>query len=257
MITGGRRVYGLGAVVLGVPALAIGKFEAMGLPVPTHGPAAHVAACACAVLLIVAGVAANLPRVAPAGCLAIAAFFTLWMLGLHLPDAFVHPTTWVSWEVVAEKAAMALGGLLTYALLTGVSDARAAAIARIARPAFGVCLVVFGVSEFVYVKFTASLVPAWLPPSQVAWAYATGVAHIAAGLAILSGVRALLAAILLTAMYLGFQALVHLPRVIADPANVGAWSENGVNLLLTGAAWALADALVARRVLADAHRAMD
>ena len=44
------------------------------------------------------------------------------------------------------------------------------------------------------------MLPQWLPPTQEFWAYATGVAHIAAGLAILTGVQARPAAILLTAM---------------------------------------------------------
>jgi uncharacterized membrane protein YphA (DoxX/SURF4 family) len=108
---------------------------------------------------------------------------------------------------------------------------------------FGACLIVFGISEFVYAAFTASLVPAWLPPSQLFWAWVTGICQIAAGLALLSGVKARLAAILLTAMYLVFTLIVHLPRVIADPSAIGAWSENGVNLVLMGAAWVLVDAL--------------
>jgi hypothetical protein len=39
-------------------------------------------------------------------------------------------------------------------------------------------------------NLTAPLVPKWLPPSQELWAYATGVDHIAAGVAILTGVQA-------------------------------------------------------------------
>ena len=165
------------------------------------------------------------------------------MLALHLPIALAKPATWVSWEGVAETAVSALGGVVAYALAPGVSEARAAAIVRIVRPLFGIGLLVFGVSEFVYAKFTASMVPGWLPPSQLFWTYATGTAQIAAGLAIVSGVRARLAAILLTAMYVSFSLVVHLPRLIASPASHGSWAENGVNLILAGAAWGLADAL--------------
>ena len=67
---------------------------------------------------------------------------------------------WVSWQAVAESMAMALGGVLAYAQIlagetSGVSEPRAAAITRIARLLFGVCLLVFGTSHFVYAKFTA------------------------------------------------------------------------------------------------------
>ncbi|HST36075.1 MAG TPA: DoxX family membrane protein, partial [Allosphingosinicella sp.] len=87
----------------------------------------------------------------------------------------------------------------------------------------------------------------WLPPSQLFWTYATGAAQIAAGLAILSGVQARPAAILLTAMYLVFALLVHLPRLIAEPSGAGVLAENGVNLVLAGAAWVLAETLVRAR----------
>ena len=66
---------------------------------------------------------------------------------------------------------------------------------------------------------------------------------IAAGLAILTGVQARLAAILLTAMYASFTPLVHLPLVMADPSSHFNWSENALNLALTGVAWVVADSL--------------
>ena len=121
---------------------------------------------------------------------------------------------------------------------------------RVVRPLFGACLIVFGISELVYAGFTAAMVPAWLPPSGLFWAYATGACQIAAGLAVLSGIQARLAAILVTIMYLGFSLLVHLPRVLADPSGAMAWAENGTNLVLAGAAWLLADSL--RRAQAPA-----
>ena len=46
----------------------------------------------------------------------------------------------------------------------------------------------FGIAHFVYMDLTVPLVPKWLPPNVRFWAVATGVFHIAAGLAIVSGV---------------------------------------------------------------------
>jgi uncharacterized membrane protein YphA (DoxX/SURF4 family) len=242
-MTIGRHVYGLAAIALGVPGLIYGDFAAIGLPVPALVPGYPILVYASAGLLVLAGLAINLARSAAIASLVLAAFFAAWLLALHLPHAAAEPMVWVSWEAVAETLVMALGGALAYALTQGAGPPRAAAIVRIARPMFGLCLIVFGTSEFVYAGFTASLVPAWLPPSQLFWTYLTGAAQIAAGLAIASGIRARLAAILLTAMYLAFGLLVHLPRVIADPSAAGRWAENGVNLVLAGAAWLLVDAL--------------
>jgi uncharacterized membrane protein YphA (DoxX/SURF4 family) len=238
----GARVYGLGAVALGIPGLILGKFGAMGLALPAS-MASRPLAMVLAAYLILAGLALNLKRTAAVGALALAAVFGLRVLALELPRAIAAPTTWVSWEVVAEPLVMALGGLLAFLLVRDRRTDRAAMLAHVLPRIFGACLIVFGISEFVYAAFTASLVPAWLPPSQLFWAWVTGICQIAAGLALLSGVKARLAAILLTAMYLVFTLIVHLPRVIADPSAIGAWSENGVNLVLMGAAWVLVDAL--------------
>jgi hypothetical protein len=54
------------------------------------------------------------------------------------------------------------------------------------------------------------------PPTQEFWAYATGVGHVAAVVAILTGMQARLAAVLLTAMFASFTPLVHLPILVAN-----------------------------------------
>ena len=239
MIAIGRRVYGLGAVVLGAAGLAYGAFAPVWLPVPAHLPGYPVLAYAAAALLVLAGLAINAPRVAGPAALALAALFGGSMLATYAPYMLAKPGNWGVWQGVAESTAMALGGVLAWAMAPGAGER--AAVARIARLAFGLCLLVFGASHFVYLKLTASMVPVWLPPSQVFWAGATGVAQIAAGLAMLSGVQARLAAILLTGMYLAFGVLVHIPSVLADAHSQDNWAENGINLVLAGAAWSLAD----------------
>jgi uncharacterized membrane protein YphA (DoxX/SURF4 family) len=243
MITVGRRVYSLGVISLGIVELAYGGFAEVWLPVSAHTPGYHLLAYAAAGVLILGGLAINAPRVAAIAGLVLAALFASTMLVLELPPALAKPAVWGGWQAVAESTAMALGGVLACALSPNMGEVRAATLARIARLAFGVCLLIFGVSHFVYARFTASMVPAWLPPSQIVWAYATGVAQLAAGLAMFTGIQARLAAILLTAMYVIFGLLVHLPSVMADPSSHSNWAENAINLILTGAAWRLADSL--------------
>ena len=111
---------------------------------------------------------------------------------------------------------------------------------------FGACALLFGAAHFFYMNFTVPLVPKWLPPTQEFWAYATGIGHIAAGVAILTGVQARLAAILLTVMYASFTPLVHVPIVLASPSGYSNWTENALNLALTGVAWVVADSLARR-----------
>ena len=71
--------------------------------------------------------------------------------------------------------------------------------------------------------------------------------HIAAGVAILTGVQARLAAILLTIMFASFSVLVHVPMALADAVQSWIWNENAVNIALIGAAWVVADSLARSR----------
>ena len=145
-----------------------------------------------------------------------------------------HTGEYGSYSGGAEQLAVAAGALIIYANSARIDAALAARLTRLGQLAFGVCALLFGGAHFFYMNLTAPLVPKWLPPGQVFWAYATGVAHIAGGLAILTGVRARLAATTLTVMFASFTPLEHLPMLLADPSKHFNWSENALNLALVG-----------------------
>src|ERR1700742_5131272 len=129
MIAIGWRIYGLGAVLLGIVELAYGAFAEVWLPVPTHLPGYHVLAYATASLLVLAGLAINSRRAAPIAALVLAAIFGLGMLAADLPHTLATPTVWGAWQSVPESTVMALGGVLAYAYAAGIDEARSSAIA--------------------------------------------------------------------------------------------------------------------------------
>jgi len=245
----GWRVYGLGIIATALLCLAWGTFDP-GQPVPKNFPERVALAYAAAVFMLVAGTAVEWRRTAAWGAAALTVYYALIVVVLMNGRVLLkHYAEYGSYEGIAEQIAITAGGLIVYAAHAEIDAARAARLTRAGQIAFGICAVIFGGAHFFYMNLTAPLVPKWLPPSQLFWAYATGIGHIAAGIAILSGVQARLAAILLTIMYASFTPLVHLPMLLADHANHFIWTENAVNIALTGAAWVVADSLALPRRL--------
>jgi hypothetical protein len=96
-------------------------------------------------------------------------------------------------------------------------------------------------SRDLYLRFTPALVPKWIPPNQMFWAILTTIAFALAAIAILINHQARLAIRLMTVMLALFGVLVWIPRLIAHPEAHGNWSEFALTLLITGAAWIVAE----------------
>jgi uncharacterized membrane protein YphA (DoxX/SURF4 family) len=110
---------------------------------------------------------------------------------------------------------------------------------QVARIAFAVVLPLIGLEHLVYAKETADMVPAWLP-YRMGWAYVTGIAHIAAGLAIALNVLPRLAATLEAWMMGGFTVLVWIPSVMATPSQRFVWTGLLISTVITAAGWIVA-----------------
>ena len=228
--------YALGAILLGAVGIWFHDFALQWQPVPEGFPFRVQFASASGVLLIVGGAAILSKSVARAGALVLASAYGLWLLILHGPIMVSKPGDIGTWNGVAEIVFMIAGAVTLYAAAAGALRPKVAHGVCIAA---GLSALVFGAAHFKYTQFTASMVPTWLPPNQIFWAYVTGVGHLAAGLSLLSGIRAPLGAALLAVMMAVFVVLVHVPRVIAAPGEHLEWIMLGVALSLCGSAWAI------------------
>jgi uncharacterized membrane protein YphA (DoxX/SURF4 family) len=233
-------LYGAGALGLGVIGLVFASFALQWQPVPAcisqHGALAIISA----LILVAAGTATIFRPTATLGAVMLALWYGLWVVALHVPHVFASPSVG-SLLGVAEIGALATAGLQ----LQYVRRLRTGPVLVWVRILFGLCPLVFGISHYVYAEFTAQMVPGWIP-APLFWAYATGTAHLAAGIAIVTGIRVRLAATLLATMCGLFVLLLHLPRVIATPHSQLEWTMMFVALSITGAAWIMRTAGASR-----------
>lgn len=237
----GARVLGLALAAVGAMNLARGDFTIVYHPMPDFLPARALLALLSNALLVATGLAIAVGRFWRAGAVVLAAVLLFLSLGWIVRVA-MFPQMIGTWLGLAEQWALAIGALALAARAAGAPPRLATAC----RLAFGLCQLVFALAHVLSLAETIAMTPAYLPPGPRFWALATGGLHLAGGIALLAGVRPVLATRLLAAMFLGFGLLVWLPMLVAAP-NPATWAGNLINLALVGAVLAVGEAVAAQR----------
>jgi uncharacterized membrane protein len=228
----GHVAFAVVMIALGIQGLIKRDFTPVWQPVPRGVPAREALVYVCAVVSLTSGLGLLWTRTATLAARVLFALLLLWLLLFRVRAIVRAPSAFGAWDGAAETAVMVAGAWLLFA----AGDASV----RIARGLYGVALVPFGLAHFLYLKQTATLVPAWLP-AHVAWAYFTGGAFLAAGVAVLVGEYARLAAAL-SALQIGlFTVLVWVPIIAAGSKDAYQWSEFVLSTALTAGAWVVAD----------------
>ena len=235
----GRHVFGVGAIMLGVSEMVWGEFATNWHPVQDTMPFRTALAYFAGVAFLAGGLAVQGRRTARAGLLVLAVLYFLGTM-LWMPRVIHYPQLFGVWSGSAEHFAPMVAALMAYAALGKRWPAPAMTAARVV---FGLCIASFGIAHFTAVPQTAEMVPAWLPFGQSFWALATGGAMLLAGLSLIAGILAPLAAWLLTALLMSFGVLVWLPRIFNAPNAHNPWAGTGITLAAAGAAWMVAELL--------------
>jgi hypothetical protein len=228
----GRHVFGVAALAFGVITLAWHDYNGW------HQPRYLVHAAAAA--LIFGGAAIQFRRAAKTGAAVLGAVYLVFALQC-VPGIVTAPRIYNSWGNFFEQFSLVAGAAIVYTRLATASSGET--LNRIGRILLGICAASFTLEQAIYLAATASLVPKWLPPSQMFWAVATTVLFALAAVALLTNRIALLATRLLTMMLLLFGLLVWVPLLLSDPHNHTNWSEITETFAIAGAAWILADLL--------------
>ena len=252
--TAARLFYGLAIAGLGLQQLVYGRFIPALLPAwPGHIPGLVLWASLVGAALLAAGAAIAINWQAGRLSLAVGGLL-LGLLGFsHVPyELLVDPYRdhLGSWTNALTAIALAGGALMLAGcywkengqLEASHSSSPVAHIARVlGRLCFCTTIVSYGICHFLYTKYIAPLVPAWIP-YPIFWTHFTGVALFGAGSAILLGIGRRASALLLGTMILLWVIGLHLPRVInaALPVRPGELSSLLEAIAYTSTAFAIA-----------------
>jgi len=250
IVSTGHAIFAVTMVGLGIIGLLHRDF------VPVWNPAPNIAAAGlllslASVISVAAGIGLLIRRVAGASVRLLLAAFLVWLLLFRLPNFLREPPFAACWSVFPLAVMLAAAWVLYVWLATDWDrNHLGAVIGRnglcIARTLYGLSLIFFGAAHFIDVKDTLVLIPSWLP-AHLFWAYFTGSAFIAAGVAALSGLWARLGVTLSAFQLTLFLTLVWIPIVAAGSKDPFQWSETILSAALLAAAWVIADSYRAAR----------
>lgn len=236
----GRIFFGASAVLFGVIALMWWDADTWQTLVQLWRlPSGKIIGGCLMAAQIAGGIVMQFPRTARLASVVLDVVYLLFSLAC-VPGMIAAPTVYATYGSFYEQVCLLSGAVALFAA-TEANTARALVFGRLARFELGACAVSFTLGQIVYLRFTASLVPKWIPPSQMFWAILTTIAFALAAIAILINLQARLAIRLMTLMLALFGVLVWIPRLIAHPRAHGNWSEFALTFLITGAAWMVGD----------------
>jgi uncharacterized membrane protein YphA (DoxX/SURF4 family) len=239
----GHALFAATMVGLGIFGLIKSDFTVVWQGVPKSVPAREVLIYFTALISLASGIGLFWRRAAALAAAALLASFILWFLLWRVRALFIASLIESTWSCGQTMVMMAASWVLfawfsknwtRFGFATGDKGV------RIARLLYGLGLIPFGYAHFANLKGTVSLVPSWLP-WHAFWAYFTGATFMAAGVAIVAGVFARLAAALSVLQMAMFAVLVWLPIVMRGSLNTFQWGEVVMTLALTAAGWVVAD----------------
>lgn len=242
----GQLIFASAIAGLGVLSLATGHFAGVWQPVPARLPARELFAYANGVLMLALGVGLFVRRAALFAALILTLYLLIWFFALRAPTVVTAPLMPVRWSGFGETATMIVGGLSLIAVLTarnvrfrpgfltGSAGLRTAAVT------FAIAAFLMSLGNLAYLKANADFPPAWIPHWH-GWGYLVGIAYIAAGLSILSGICARLSTYATAVMMSLLTVVCWVSFVVQSPDDRLNWTGLLISSALSGVAWMVAE----------------
>lgn len=242
----GYAVYAAVLIAIGVIGLFKSEYAAIWNGVPKGFPAREMLPYICALMALASGLGLLWQRSAAPAARLLLAWLLLWTLLFKGRYIVLQPLVEGTYQSLGENLVLIAGAWVMYVWCATEGDRQRFGFATgdrgifIARVLYALAMFGFGFSHYAYLELTAPLVPDWLP-WHTGWAYFTGAAYLAAGVAMLAGIWARLAATLSLAQMAVFLLLVWLPRIAAGAMNDFNWGEVVMNCALVAAGWVVMD----------------
>jgi uncharacterized membrane protein len=238
--TASQLVFALTMIAIGVLGLVSGTFAPIWAGVPKALAGRQLLAWLCTAVSLACGVGLLMKRWAAWAALVLLVYLLVWTLLFKVPFIIRQPLVEVSYQSCGENAVLIAAAWVLYVGLAQGRRFPAGGLGlRTAHVLYGLALIAFGFSHFAYLNLTAPLVPEWLQ-GNVFWAYFTGAAYLAAGVAIVTGFAGRLGALGSALQITLITLLVWGPMVLRGEVNSSNWTEPVVSWALTAAAWVVA-----------------
>jgi uncharacterized membrane protein/uncharacterized membrane protein YphA (DoxX/SURF4 family) len=218
LLTAGRLFFAIAMVFFGAQFLIFVSSMRGPIPGPPWSHGVLVLDWLACVGFILAGVSIASGRMGRWVAMVLGVVLLLYGLLRYVPALVARVHDPGPWTVLFEILAMVGGAWVLAASFS--EDGRSSPssdnivwrLADVGRLLIAVSLVVFAVQHFMYARFVATLIPAWIP-ARLFWAYFTGIAFVAAAVSIATKRMLGMAAMLLGTMFFLWVVLLHAPRV--------------------------------------------
>jgi uncharacterized membrane protein len=240
----GRFFFAIAMAFFGVQYFIYASSMKGPIPGPPWIPGPHWLAWLTGVAFVAIAVGIVIEKRSRVTAMLLGAVLLLNILFLHIPGLITQIHNPGPWTVTFELLALCGASFILASAMppdestTQISTIRPS-LATAGRFAFAISLIIFAIQHFIYARFIATLIPAWIP-GRLFWAYFVGVAFVGAALAIAAKVQAKLAALLLGTMFLLWVLVLHIPRVAATPRNGNEVTSLFIALAMSGASFIFA-----------------
>ena len=235
-----QLIFALAMIAMAIIGIVAGKFAPIWAGVPKDLPDRQLLAYLCTAVSLACGAALLIKRSSAAAAMCLFLYLTIWTLLFKVPFIVRDPLVEVSYQSTGENLVLVAAALALYASAAkGRSFLSGRTGLRTAHVLYGLALVAFGFSHFVYLNLTAPLVPAWLP-EPVFWAYLTGAIFLATGAALISGIGAAAGAFASAVQIAVITILVWGPVTVRGQLGAGEFQETVVSWALTAGAVVIA-----------------